>query len=597
MAKFRGNPFLKGKNVKYDWTPELIEEYIKCKEDIYYFINTYFKIVTEDGLVNMTLRPYQREMIDNMLNGRFTLACMSRQSGKTETLRAFLIWYILFNDYKTVAIVANKLDTAMEIIGKLQISYQNLPLWLQLGVTEFNKGSFVLENNSRLFASATSKDALRGYTCHIIVIDEAAHIENWDEFYGAVSPTISAGKTTKLVMVSTPNGLNHFYDFYEGSSLGRRTNSFNATFVRWDDVPGRDEEWQRQILELINFDHVKFDQEYNCSFIGSSGTLISGHRLQTLKLDIKPPIHVIDDKLKIYEAPVKERKDWREVVEKYSRQDSIYMRPDKEEGQIRMEEYIIPANKYAIVADVSRGKGLDYSAFSVIDITKVPYRQVATFRDNNITPTDYAHYLYKVGQLYNEAIVLVEINDIGEQVSTYMMDELQYENVLCTQSNGRAGKTVSFNLSKADKGVRTTITLKNSGCLLMKLLLEECRLEVCDSETIGELMTFVKDKNSWSAEKGKHDDLVMGIVLFSWLSDQKFFLEWTSINTVASLTDMPTSKIEQNLLNFGYIARDTTDHTDLRGQKFQPVHNMNIPFGKIENWEDYTPPTLYLNNF
>jgi hypothetical protein len=596
MAKFRGNPLLKGKNVKYDWSPELVEEYIKCKEDIFYFIDNYFKIVTEDGLVSMVLRPYQREMIDNMLNGRFTLACMSRQSGKTETLRAFLIWYILFNDYKTVAIVANKLDTAMEIIGKLQISYQNLPLWLQLGVTEFNKGSFVLENNSRLFASATSADALRGYTCHIIVIDEAAHIENWDECYGAVSPTISAGKSTKLVMVSTPKGLNHFYEFYEGSSLGRKTNGFNATFVPWYNVPGRDEEWQRMQLELMNFDMVKFDQEFNCSFIGSSGTLINGARLQILKTDIKPPVHTIDN-LKIYEPPVKERKDWREHIENVTKQDSIYERPMKNVNQVIMEEYSIPADKYCIVADVSRGKGLDYSAFSVFNITKVPYRQVATFRDNNITPTDYAHYLQKVGQLYNEALVLVEINDIGEQVSTYMMDELEYSNVLCTQSNGRAGKTITFNSTKADKGVRTTLTLKNSGCLLMKLLLEECRLQLVDSETINELLTFVKDKNSWSADKGKHDDLVMGIVLFSWMSDQKLFLEWTSLNTVASLASITSDQVQANLLNFGYIARDNTEHVDIRGFKFQPVHNMNIPIDRFASWEDRVAPTLYLNNF
>ena len=596
MAKFRNNPLLKGKNVKFDWTPELVDEYIKCKEDIYYFIETYFKIVTENGLEQMILRSYQKEMIDNMLNGRFTLACMSRQSGKTETLRAFLIWYILFNDFKTVAIVANKLETAMEIIGKLQISYQNLPLWLQLGVTEFNKGSFVLENNSRLFASATSADALRGYTCHIIVIDEAAHIENWDEFYGAVSPTISAGKSTKLIMVSTPKGLNHFYEFYEGSSLGKKTNSFQATFVPWYNVPGRDEQWQQEQLELINFDMIKFDQEFNCSFIGSAGTLINGGCLQILKTDIQLPVHTID-KLKIYEPPIKERKEWREKIENVTRQTSIYERNIKEVGQTIMEEYTIPSDKYVIVADVSRGKGLDYSAFSVFNITKVPYRQVATFRDNNITPTDYAHYLYKVGQLYNEALVLVEINDIGEQVSTYMMDELEYGNVLCTQSNGRAGKTVTFNMSKADKGVRTTLTLKNSGCLLMKLLLEERRLSIVDTETVNELLTFVKDKNSWSADKGKNDDLVMGVVLFSWLSDQKFFYEWTSINTVQSLGEISSNQIQANLLNFGYVAQDTNDYTDILGQKFQPVHNMNIPRDRFDSWEDRVMPVLHMHNF
>ena len=597
---FRGNQALKGKNVQIEWTAEMLQEYVKCKEDIYYFIEHYFRIVTEDGPVIMKLRDYQKEMIDAMVNGRFTMAVMARQSGKTECFRAFLIHYILFNDYKTVAIVANKESTAMEVIGKLQISYQLLPTWLQLGIIEFNKGSFILENQSRLFASATSKDALRGFTCQIIVVDEAAHIDNWDEFYGAVAPTISAGKATKLIMASTPNGLNHFYEFYEGSSLGKNTNGFHAIFVRWDSVPGRDEQWKQDTLRVLNHNEVQFDQEYNCSFIGSAGTLIAGYRLETLKSGVRQPIHEMDN-LKFYEMPIKEVKEWKEDNESVIVQRGIYDPPERIQGDKTLKEITIPAHKYVLVADVSRGKGLDYSAFSIFDITSLPYSQVATYRCNDITPTDYTEIIYKSAKFYNNAIVLPEINDIGEQVGSLLIDAYEYENLLCTASNGRAGKKISFIANKADKGIRTTVTVKNSGCLLLKLMLEQEKLLVWDEDTIRELLVFIKDKNSYKAEKGKHDDLAMTLVLFSWLTDQEYFKETMEMNVMTQFGEKSLKQIEDNLLSFGYINSDGR----IEGVgSYSFMKNMNLPFspfrdsleGQVKSLTD-NPDVIYMANF
>src|ERR1017187_6920521 len=301
---FRGMSKLKGAGVPIEWTPELQLEYVKCSEDVFYFIEKYFMIIVEKGLQHMVLRDYQVDMIQSMLENRYTLAVMARQAGKTECFRAFLLWFILFHEHKTIAIVANKEKSAIEIITKLQISYKNLPYWLQNGVTEANKSSFVLENGSRLFASATSKDALRSYTVHIIIIDEAAHIDTnkWGEFYSAVEPTISAGSETKLIMASTPNGMNHFYEFYEGCSLQKNTNGFHGIYAPWWIVPGRDEAWKQETLQRMNFDMVKFSQEYEISFIGSSNSLIMGWRLETLKTGIKEPIFVMDN-INVYEYP------------------------------------------------------------------------------------------------------------------------------------------------------------------------------------------------------------------------------------------------------------------------------------------------------
>ena len=465
----------------------------------------------------------------------------------TETFRVFLIHYILFNDYKSVGILANKADTANEILGKIQFSYQALPLWLQQAVLEFNKGSFVLENGSRIIAGSTSSDSIRGYTFQVIIIDEAAHIENWDGFYSSVFPTISAGKQTKLIMTSTPNGLNHFYEFWKASEEGK--NDFHRIFVPWDMVPGRDEKWKLDTLRMINNNAEKFSQEYSCDFLGSSGTLIAGWKLkQLVGSQIEPILKTDNISLKMYEKPIKE---------------------------FKLEKTIVPAHSYVIIADVSRGKGLDYSAFSVIDITKLPYKQVCVFRDNQIAPADYADVLYKTAKIYNEAMILTEINDIGEQVGYLLISEFGYENVLCTENSGKSGKKISFGGKKADKGIRTTKLVKGIGCSTLKLLVEQDKLLVVDEQTISEFTTFSRSKLSYAAEEGKHDDLVMGLVLFSWLTDQQYFKEYTDINTSASLREMTTERIENTLTPFGFI-RDSLSPSP--NSPFHQSLNLNLPF-------------------
>lgn len=521
MKSYNGNPLLKRSGVQVNWTPDMVQEYLRCSTDPRYFIETYMKIINVDhGLMNFKLHDYQVEMLDAAVDNRFVVLATARQVGKSTVIAGYITWYILFHGQKTIAVLANKEKTAVEILGKVQTAYQHLPAWLQQGVKEWNKGSFVLENDSRVIASATSGDSIRGYAINMILIDEAAFVDNWEEFFTSTFPTISSGKTTKVILVSTPNGLNHFYDIVTGAEKG--TNNYQLVKVTWDKVPGRDEKWKQDILKGLNNDHQRFAQENEVEFLGSSGTLIAGWKLKELKESQTIPI-------------------------------------EKNEGLCQYEKPI-PEHNYTIVVDVSRGKGLDYSAFQVIDTTSMPYRQVMTFRDNMIVPYDYSAIIHRIAKLYNEAAVLVEINDIGQQVADLLWNDMEYDNVLSTENAGRAGKRISSGFGGvSDRGIRTTKSVKGIGCSMLKLLIEQNQLHIYDKDTIDELSTFSKKGVSFEAEPGKHDDLVMGLVLFAWLSDQDYFKQLTDINTAVNLKEMTDEETDNYMLPFIFMSDGQED--------------------------------------
>jgi Terminase large subunit, T4likevirus-type, N-terminal/Terminase RNaseH-like domain len=514
IKSYNGNPNLKRSQQKIQFTPEMVQEWIKCSNDPVYFTETYMKIINIDkGLVPFTLYDYQKEMLCSMKDNRYTIIATARQAGKSTTTCAFILWYIIFHTDKTVALLANKGETAREILGRIQLAYQHLPKWLQQGVKEWNKGSFELENNSRVIASATSSDNIRGYSINLLFIDEAAFIENWDEFFTSVFPTISSGAESKIVLVSTPNGLNHFYSIWVNATEKR--NQYQALKVMWHDVPGRNEQWRKDTLAAMNFDTQKFDQEYCVEFMGSSGTLIAGWKLKQL-------VH----------------------LNTLHQSEGLYVYKQPEAG-----------HSYVLVADVSRGKGLDYSAFQIIDVSTMPYQQVAIYRNNNVTPYDFAVTINQIGRIYNKCAVLVEINDIGESVSVTLHNELEYENVLFTENAGRSGKriTTGFGGASIDKGIRTTKVVKAIGCSMLKLLVEQNQLVINDFYTIAELGTFSKKNSSYEAEPGHHDDLVMCLVLFGWLTDQQYFKEYTNINTLMKLRDKTDEEIVNDLMPFGFV--------------------------------------------
>jgi hypothetical protein len=402
----------------------------------------------------------------------------------------------------------------------------------------------VFENNSRVIAAATSSDAIRGYSINLLFIDEAAFIENWDTFFTSVYPTISSGKESKIILVSTPNGLNHFYSIWQNAIEKR--NNYNAIKVSYEQVPGRDQKWREDTLSSMNFNTEKFEQEYCVEFMGSSGTLIAGWKLK--ELVHQTPL-TVKEGLSQYWAPVK-------------------------------------GHSYAIVCDVSRGKGLDYSAFSVMDVTAMPYGQVCVYRNNMITPIDYADVIYRTAKAYNNSAVLVEINDIGEQVSHHLHYEFEYENVLFTENAGRAGKRISTGFGtgggSTDKGIRTTKPVKASGCAILKLLVEQNQLIINDFHTIEELSTFSRKGQSYEAEEGKHDDMVMPLVLFAWLSDQQYFKDYTDINTLMKLREKSDEDIMNDLSPFGFFDDGRGDIVEMLelpkmgGWMFGEVENENI---------------------
>jgi hypothetical protein len=515
---YNGNQNIKGKGAQIEFSPEMVQEFLKCAKDPIYFAEKYIKIVHVDhGLIPIVMYDYQKEIAEAITNNRRVTVNTSRQAGKTTTAVAIILHYVLFNDHKTVALLANKGDSAREILDRIKIAYEALPKWMQQGVVEWNKGSVEFENGCKIIAAATSSSAIRGKSISFLYIDETAFVENWDEFFASVFPTISSGNTTKILFTSTPNGLNHFYKTCEGAKEGR--NGYIYIEVPWNRVPGRDEKWKEETLGGMDYDLEKFAQEFCCEFQGSSGTLITGSKLKSL----------------VYKTPIMDKNGL-----------TMYEEPQK-------------GRTYVCIVDVSRGKGLDYSAFQIIDATKMPYKQVCTFRDNMIIPIDYAEVVWRTTKSYNDALILVEINDIGDQVSDILHNDFEVEGLLYTESAGRSGKRISGGFGKnVDKGIRTTKSVKAIGCNMLKMLVEQDQLVINDFNTIRELSTFSRRGNSYEAESGCHDDLVMGLVLFGWLADQPFFKDLTDINTMAALRERTEDQMMEDLTPFGFYDDGTS---------------------------------------
>lgn len=533
---YNGNPLLKKSRKQISWTPEMLQEYLKCAKDPIYFAEKYIKIVHVDhGFIPIRLYDYQKEIIEKLTNNRRVTVVTSRQAGKTTTAAAIILHYILFNDHKTVALLANKGDAAREILERIKNAYEALPEWLQQGVEEWNKGSIALENGCKVLAAATSSSAIRGKSISLLYIDEAAFVEGWDEFFASVFPTISSGETTKILFTSTPNGLNHFYKTCTGAKEG--TNGYQYVEVPWQKVPGRDEKWRQETLAAMDFDYEKFAQEFECAWLGSSGTLISGAVLKTLVS--KTPMTAKDGLTKYYDP--------------------------------------LPKHQYVITVDVSRGKGLDYSAFQVVDVTEMPYQQVCTYRNNMVTPLDYAGTIFRTSKAYNNATILVEINDVGAQVADSLFHDYDCENLIYTENAGARGKRISAGFSRSggvDRGVRTTKTVKAIGCSMLKLLIEQQQLIINDHNTIHELSRFSRKGTSYEAEPGANDDLVMGLVLFAWMSDQQYFKDLTDINTLMKLRDKSEEELRDEMFEFfrddGQPDEDIIDLTTMpRPSEFQ----------------------------
>ena len=536
--QYLGNPNLKKGHTKSRFSKKQIEEVMKCLEDPKYFIENYLKIVTIDkGLVPFEMYDFQRGMVDTFHENRFTICKLPRQSGKSTIIVSYLLHYVLFNDNVNVAILANKSSTARDLLGRLQLAYEHLPKWMQQGVLNWNKGSIELENGSRIVAASTSSSAVRGSTFNIIFLDEFAYVPNniAEEFFSSVYPTISSGKTSKVMIVSTPHGMNMFYKMWM-DSVNKR-NDYAPVEVHWSEVPGRDDAWKEQTIR--NTSEAQFQTEFECEFLGSVDTLINASKIKTMAV-VNP----------------------------------------KRSGSLDVYEMPKPKNFYVMTVDVSRGISSDYSAFIVLDVTQAPYKIVAKYRDNNIKPLVFPSIIEKVAKTYNNSFILVEINDLGQQVADNLQFELEYDNMMMVTQRGRSGQVLGGGFSGRGNqlGLRMTKGTKKIGTSNLKSLIEGNKLIINDFDIISELSTFISKGKSFEAEAGSTDDLVMCLVIFSWLANQRYFKELTDVDVRGQMFADQKNALEADMAPFGFIDNGLDDpenhnnsYFDDAGELWHPV--------------------------
>ena len=529
---YLGNPNLKKANTQIEFTQEQILEFVACRHDPVYFAKKYIKIVSlDEGLVNFDMYPFQEKLVRNFHENRFNICKMPRQTGKSTTVVSYLLHYAVFNDNVNIAILANKASTARDLLGRLQLAYENLPKWMQQGILAWNKGSLELENGSKILAASTSASAVRGGSYNVIFLDEFAFIPNHiaDQFFASVYPTISSGQKTKVIIVSTPHGMNHFYRMWHDAEASK--NEYIPTDVHWSEVPGRDEKWRTQTI--ANTSEAQFKVEFECEFLGSVDTLIAPSKLRSL----------------IYENPRKSNAGL-----------DVYKEPEQK-------------HDYLITVDVARGVEKDYSAFVVTDITKFPHNIVAKYRNNQVKPMLFPSIIYDIATSYNNAFILCEVNDIGDQVASIINYDLEYENLLMCSMRGRAGQIVGqgFSGKKTQLGVKMSKTVKKVGSLNLKTMIESDKLLFSDYDILSELTTFIQKNNSFEAEEGCNDDLAMCLVIYAWLVQQDYFKELTDQDVRKRLYDEQKNQIEQDMSPFGFISDGLEDDSfvDAEGDRWK----------------------------
>ena len=534
---YLGNPNLKKANVQQEWTKEELLEYSKCAEDPLYFIQNYVKIISlDEGLVPFKMYPFQKEMVGTFHNNRFTICKLPRQSGKSTVMVSYLLHYALFNPSVNIAILANKAATARDLLSRLQLAYEHLPHWLQQGIMSWNKGSLELENGSKILASSTSASAVRGGSYNIIFLDEFAYVPSnvAEQFFSSVYPTISSGQSTKVMIVSTPHGMNMFYKIWTDAEEKR--NSYIPIEVHWSEVPGRDEKWKKETI--ANTSEQQFNTEFECEFLGSIDTLISPSKLRVLT----------------YKTPL--------------------------QSNAGVDIYVLPKEEhtYLLTADVARGTSNDYSAFIVFDVTSVPYTIVAKFRDNEIKPLLFPQKIHQIAKVYNTAFVLIEVNDIGEQVANAMHYDMEYDNMIMASMRGRAGQILGggFSGGRAQLGVRTTKAVKSIGCSNLKQLVEDNKIIIEDFDTINELSTFIVKGSSFEADDGCNDDMVACLFIFAWCTDQTYFKELTNNDIREQMYRENQDQLEQDMAPFGFVVNGLEDENigemvDEYGTRWSPI--------------------------
>jgi hypothetical protein len=530
---YLGNARLKKVGVELSLTEEEVKEYVKCAEDPVYFIANYVKIVNVDrGLVPFEMWDFQKDMVRTFHENRFCIAKMPRQVGKTTTTVGYMLWSALFNEEFVIGILANKLQLAQDILAKIQKAYEYLPHWLQQGIINWNKRSLELENGSKIYAYATSAAGVRGGTYNLIFLDEFAFVPHnmAVEFFTSTYPVISSGKTSKVIIVSTPNGLNLFYKMWMDAIENRSL--YKTLEVHWSMVPGRDEKWKEETIR--NTSEEQFRQEFETEFIGSAATLISGAKLRSMAF--RDPMRIEDD------------------------------------GNLFIYEDARPGRIYIATVDCSEGVNLDYSTINILDATEAPYKQVARYRNNKLPLLFFPTVIYSIARRYNEAYVLIETNNVGQQVVDILHYDLEYEHIYKLEHHHIKGQSISSGFKRSVAfGVKTTKSVKKIGCANLKTLIENDKLIINDFDTIAELNTFVRTKDTFAAEEGNNDDIVMGLVLYAWLTAQAFFKDETRIDIRKIMLEEQNMLVDESMVPFGFIDDGVTEEVMAEdGDVWQP---------------------------
>lgn len=523
---YLGNPNVKKDGVQQQWTEDEVREYAKCMKDPSYFARTYVKIISLDsGLVNFNLYPYQEKMFNHFMDNRFSIVLACRQSGKSISSVVFLLWYALFHPEKTIAVLANKGATAREMLSRITLALENLPFFLQPGCRALNKGSIEFSNNSRIIASATSGSSIRGMSVNLLFLDEFAFVERANEFYTSTYPVVSAGKDTKVIITSTANGIgNTFHKIWEGAV--QKTNDYEAFTVNWWDVPGRDEEWKKQTVG--NTSQLQFDQEFGNTFFGTGDTLINAETL--LSFRAREPLRVLEG------------------------------------GLLKVYQETLQSHEYIMTVDVSKGRGQDYSTFTIIDITTRPFTQVAVYRNNTISPILFPNIIYKFAKAYNDAYVIIESNDSGQVVCNGLYHDLEYENIHLESAVKRNAIGIEMNRK-----------VKRLGCSSIKDLLEEHKLDIHDEDTILEISTFVAKGQSYEASDGNHDDLMMNLVMLGYFMNTQMFSDMTDINLKEMMFKQQMEQIENDMVPFGFIDDGSDAISEIESRE------------QMDHWQTFRP--------
>lgn len=523
---FNGIPNLRDANEPVKIDIDKLREIKKCAIDPIYFIRNYVYINTKDnGMQLFDLYDFQEAALKRFLKYRFNINKWSRQVGKSTVVRGFILWWGIFHKDQLIAMIGNKLSLAKEQMQQLRDSYSRLPVWLQPGVKLWNKTSIQFSNNSRIIVSSSSPDNIRGFSINLLYLDEFAFLRPnlATEFIASVMPSISSGKTTRCIITSTPNSMNHFYDMWQTSldepqaeaELQKGNNNlYVRSVVTWDQVPGRTEEWAN--AEKLKIGDQRFRQEYECEFVGSGITLIDYRCLETLKAsDPLPFDNSIWPPALAY------------IVKDISIRTFKYPEPAG----------VMEAKGYSYVASIDTAYGMrqDYHVLQIAKVySNIKCEQVFTMSSNCTEVSDFCRIANIILKFYHNPYLIIEYNGPGKSTYDYFFNVAMYPNI------------INFDLHA--RGLWATPTMKNNVVILLKMYVQRGYIKLHDYNTIMELMSFTKKtQNTWGGGGNNHDDHVTSLYWIIYFLNSTYY--YGNFEEIENLSETEMLRLSDEMRN------------------------------------------------